>query len=114
MQGYKIVDSSLQSFTKTCEEDTVQYRLGRWTEHKITKDHGPLCVFPNMKAVREYLWYGVRHPYKAMVFTCEYKPAKNKHVWYRKESVIYESLYWLPESTILAKDVKLLEHIPLG
>ena len=110
MIGYKVVENShgeLRSFTAgiLCPAGThVVYVPGQ--KARPNPGCGPLCVFGTEDDARS-----VRLASADQVWKCEYDPSNATGIWARDLEACVLSLSLLPQGTVLADSVTLLERI---
>ncbi len=97
----------------------LTYYHDKWTirpllEDSLTKACGPMAVFDTLENLKEFLkcdW--VSYSIKIhRAYKCEYSPSKENRLWHRQFGMIYDRTN-LPQGTVLADSVRLLEKVSL-
>lgn len=108
MMGYKVVSGDDDKIRYSASDLGVQltYKIGKNTKRKF----GPLAVFSQLAPAIQFASWPDR-----TVWKCQYSKSKGKRLWYLNNNFV--KIYndnlplGLPDCTVLADSVKLLEEI---
>lgn len=116
--GYKVVWVSLAGELISAVMTlygTIQYLIGEWVAPLV--GCGPICIFRTKEAAITFRHWVRMQRYSGAykIFKCEYQQSEERCVYIPDRTVLIgttgEALESLPEKTILADKVKLLEEV---
>ena len=113
MIAYKVVRSENKKLVSVLIAWGVRYIIGKKTV--LRKNCGPLCVFETEDFAKNFCRHLIEDG-SERVYKCKIKKSRKKHVWYTVDcgSSFFRSrstIEKLPEGTILADEVTLLERV---
>ena len=87
---------------------TTDYKVGKWT--KRPKGCGPLAVFDTYEQAKEFLGY-YDDFLQREIYSCKYRRSTDTCFWYTGKHSFTSTSDGIPDGTVFANRVKLLEQI---